>query len=190
MLSASGSTPSRTTSNHRKRHGPNGLRCRCSERDAGLGGPGRLLDHAEHARADSGFTLMGSGTRLSCRSGRSATSRSAHHARLTAGSPWWDGIAGARQSSWSQRVSPSDFARRSAPLDGGQPALRYRDRRRLSTHDPVGCVKAFMQLVGTREPGHQGGRVGSPGLAEPRRLDDRFQGVGALMAASGPSCQR
>jgi hypothetical protein len=33
----------------------------------------------------------------------------------------------------------------------------------------VGCVKAFMQLAGTREAGHQGGRVGAPGLAEPRR---------------------
>jgi hypothetical protein len=27
-----------------------------------------------------------------------------------------------------------------------------------------------MQLAGTREAGHQGGRVGAPGLAEPRRL--------------------
>ena len=34
---------------------------------------------------------------------------------------------------------------------------------------PVGCVKAFMQLVGTREAGLQGGRVGVPGLAEPGR---------------------
>src|SRR6266545_8148152 len=32
------------------------------------------------------------------------------------------------------------------------------------------CVKAFMQLVGTREALHQGGRVGALGLAEPRRL--------------------
>ena len=33
---------------------------------------------------------------------------------------------------------------------------------------PVGCVNAFMQLVGTHEGGHQGGRVGAPGLAGPR----------------------
>jgi hypothetical protein len=33
----------------------------------------------------------------------------------------------------------------------------------------VGCVKAFMQLVGTREAGRQAGRVGAPGLAEPRQ---------------------
>jgi hypothetical protein len=35
--------------------------------------------------------------------------------------------------------------------------------------DPVGYVKAFMQLAGTREADHQGGRVGAPGLAEPRQ---------------------
>lgn len=150
MLSASGSAPSRTTSNHRKRHGPNGLRCRCSERDAGLGGPGRLLDHAEHARADSGFTLMGSGTRLRCRSGQSATSRSAHDARLTAGSTRWrDGIAGARQSSWSQRVSPSDFARRSAAPRWRPARARYRDRRRLSTHDPQTCTPSRGPMAAT-----------------------------------------
>jgi len=32
---------------------------------------------------------------------------------------------------------------------------------------PVGCVNAFMQLVGTREALHQGGLVGALGLAEP-----------------------
>jgi hypothetical protein len=32
----------------------------------------------------------------------------------------------------------------------------------------VGCVNAFMQLGGTHEAFHQGGRVGARGLAEPR----------------------
>jgi hypothetical protein len=40
----------------------------------------------------------------------------------------------------------------------------------LLVEDRVGCVKAFMQLVGTREALHQGGRIGALGLAEPRRL--------------------
>jgi hypothetical protein len=32
----------------------------------------------------------------------------------------------------------------------------------------VGCVNAFMQLIDTREPVHQGGRVGAPGFGRAR----------------------
>jgi hypothetical protein len=50
----------------------------------------------------------------------------------------------------------------------GTPARRFH-RGQSARPGPVGCVKAFMQLVGTREPIHQAGRVGALGLGEGRR---------------------
>jgi len=35
--------------------------------------------------------------------------------------------------------------------------------------EPVGCVNAFMQLVGTRGAGRRAGHAGAPGLGDPRQ---------------------
>jgi hypothetical protein len=60
-----------------------------------------------------------------------------------------------------------DLEIRSAP-PAGRAAPPYPTTQARACRPVVGCVKAFMQLAGTCEAGHQGGRVGAPGLAEPR----------------------